>query len=215
LRPVSCAASSRCAAFRRTPGSAATQPGVIWGVHRSVERCGNLAEGRRPEHFRPPRSFGTNLSPVKIPVKGLGCPGKNRDLGRRARRSSASRSPGRPNVSRAGTFLLEGAGRGADQGGTSRTPTARARHCTTLVPVVAPRGERQRASFAKTLKVRGRSADKPRYEPPPPGRLCLVQVRATEVVGAGFEPAKAEPMGLQPIPFDRSGTPPGTSELSV
>ena len=33
------------------------------------------------------------------------------------------------------------------------------------------------------------------------------------VVGAGFEPAKAEPMGLQPIPFDRSGTPPGGREV--
>jgi drug/metabolite transporter (DMT)-like permease len=30
-----------------------------------------------------------------------------------------------------------------------------------------------------------------------------------EMVGAGFEPAKAEPTGLQPVPFDRSGTPPG------
>src|SRR5262245_63779913 len=29
------------------------------------------------------------------------------------------------------------------------------------------------------------------------------------MVGAGFEPAKAEPTGLQPVPFDRSGTPPG------
>ena len=26
--------------------------------------------------------------------------------------------------------------------------------------------------------------------------------------GAGFEPAKAEPTGLQPVPFDRSGIPP-------
>src|SRR3954454_20855087 len=31
------------------------------------------------------------------------------------------------------------------------------------------------------------------------------------MVGAGFEPAKAEPTGLQPVPFDRSGTPPGTA----
>ena len=29
-----------------------------------------------------------------------------------------------------------------------------------------------------------------------------------EVAGAGFEPAKAEPRGLQPRPFDRSGIPP-------
>ena len=29
-----------------------------------------------------------------------------------------------------------------------------------------------------------------------------------KVVGAGFEPAKAEPTGLQPVPFDRSGIPP-------
>ncbi len=28
------------------------------------------------------------------------------------------------------------------------------------------------------------------------------------VAGAGFEPAKDEPRGLQPRPFDRSGTPP-------
>jgi drug/metabolite transporter (DMT)-like permease len=34
-----------------------------------------------------------------------------------------------------------------------------------------------------------------------------------EVVGAGFEPAKAEPTGLQPVPFDRSGTPPGGSAV--
>jgi drug/metabolite transporter (DMT)-like permease len=33
----------------------------------------------------------------------------------------------------------------------------------------------------------------------------------SQVVGAGFEPAKAEPTGLQPVPFDRSGTPPGGS----
>src|SRR4051812_44028804 len=35
------------------------------------------------------------------------------------------------------------------------------------------------------------------------------------MVGAGFEPAKAEPTGLQPVPFDRSGTPPGTGEFSA
>jgi hypothetical protein len=29
------------------------------------------------------------------------------------------------------------------------------------------------------------------------------------VAGAGFEPAKAEPVRLQRTPFDRSGTPPG------
>jgi hypothetical protein len=29
--------------------------------------------------------------------------------------------------------------------------------------------------------------------------------------GGGFEPPKAEPTGLQPVPFDRSGIPPGTS----
>ena len=28
--------------------------------------------------------------------------------------------------------------------------------------------------------------------------------------GGGFEPPKAEPTGLQPVPFDRSGIPPGT-----
>src|SRR3954453_23418533 len=28
------------------------------------------------------------------------------------------------------------------------------------------------------------------------------------MAGAGFEPAKAKPTGLQPVPFDRSGTPP-------
>src|SRR3954452_7054629 len=33
--------------------------------------------------------------------------------------------------------------------------------------------------------------------------------RGARVVGAGFEPAKAEPSGLQPLPFDRFGTPPG------
>gem|GEM_PF-5204637 len=32
------------------------------------------------------------------------------------------------------------------------------------------------------------------------------------MAGAGFEPAKAEPCGLQPHPFDRSGTPPGVGE---
>jgi hypothetical protein len=34
-----------------------------------------------------------------------------------------------------------------------------------------------------------------------------------KVVGAGFEPAKAEPTGLQPVPFDRSGTPPATAAV--
>ena len=32
------------------------------------------------------------------------------------------------------------------------------------------------------------------------------------MVGAGFEPAKAEPTGLQPVPFDRSGTPPAIAD---
>src|SRR5687767_13818655 len=35
------------------------------------------------------------------------------------------------------------------------------------------------------------------------------------MVGAGFEPAKAEPTGLQPVPFDRSGTPPGGGKSSA
>ena len=35
------------------------------------------------------------------------------------------------------------------------------------------------------------------------------------MAGAGFEPAKAVPCGLQPHPFDRSGTPPGRVESSV
>src|SRR5271155_2762682 len=34
------------------------------------------------------------------------------------------------------------------------------------------------------------------------------------MAGAGFEPAKAEPMRLQRIPFDRSGTPPERVEDS-
>ncbi len=34
-------------------------------------------------------------------------------------------------------------------------------------------------------------------------------------MGAGFEPAKAEPTGLQPVPFDRSGIPPGGAQFSV
>src|SRR4051812_9037019 len=29
-----------------------------------------------------------------------------------------------------------------------------------------------------------------------------------DMVGEGFEPSKAEPTGLQPVPFDRSGIPP-------
>ena len=37
---------------------------------------------------------------------------------------------------------------------------------------------------------------------------CQVIGNGASVVGAGFEPAKAEPTGLQPVPFDRSGTPP-------
>ena len=32
---------------------------------------------------------------------------------------------------------------------------------------------------------------------------------AAQMAGEGFEPSKAEPRGLQPRPFDRSGTPPG------
>ena len=34
------------------------------------------------------------------------------------------------------------------------------------------------------------------------------------MVGAGFEPSKAEPTGLQPVPFDRSGIPPGGGQFS-
>src|SRR6202030_3768521 len=34
------------------------------------------------------------------------------------------------------------------------------------------------------------------------------------MAGAGFEPAKAEPIGLQPIPFDRFGTPPSGTQHS-
>jgi hypothetical protein len=33
-------------------------------------------------------------------------------------------------------------------------------------------------------------------------------------VGEGFEPSKAEPTGLQPVPFDRSGIPPGGRKFS-
>src|SRR5947209_14967946 len=43
------------------------------------------------------------------------------------------------------------------------------------------------------------------------GRRALSDLMA----GPGFEPGKAEPMGLQPIPFDRSGIPPGGGECSV
>src|SRR5207248_10431627 len=43
--------------------------------------------------------------------------------------------------------------------------------------------------------------------------ICVLRHEA-RVAGAGFEPAKAEPYGLQPHPFDRSGTPPGRSESS-
>ena len=35
-----------------------------------------------------------------------------------------------------------------------------------------------------------------------------------QVVGEGFEPSKAEPTGLQPVPFDRSGIPPGGGQFS-
>ena len=41
----------------------------------------------------------------------------------------------------------------------------------------------------------------------------VAEPEGEEVVGAGFEPAKAEPMDLQSIPFDRSGTPPGRSRV--
>jgi hypothetical protein len=36
-----------------------------------------------------------------------------------------------------------------------------------------------------------------------------------EVVGEGFEPSKAEPTGLQPVPFDRSGIPPGEAIIAT
>src|SRR4051794_37376118 len=39
--------------------------------------------------------------------------------------------------------------------------------------------------------------------------------RTAGMAGAGFEPAKAEPHGLQPRPFDRSGTPPSGREYSA
>src|SRR5215217_1545597 len=45
------------------------------------------------------------------------------------------------------------------------------------------------------------------------GRDRQERRQAAKVVGAGFEPAKAEPTGLQPVPFDRSGTPPGRPEV--
>src|SRR3954468_8029266 len=38
--------------------------------------------------------------------------------------------------------------------------------------------------------------------------------RIALMVGEGFEPSKAEPTGLQPVPFDRSGIPPGGGKFS-
>ena len=43
----------------------------------------------------------------------------------------------------------------------------------------------------------------------PRGRIEAVEFK--QMAGAGFEPAKHEARGLQPRPFDRSGTPPGAS----
>ena len=39
-------------------------------------------------------------------------------------------------------------------------------------------------------------------------RMSITAPEIEEMAGEGFEPSKAEPRGLQPRPFDRSGTPP-------
>jgi hypothetical protein len=56
--------------------------------------------------------------------------------------------------------------------------------------------------------VSGRPAPERRFSLLRPGNASAGR-RSCAMVGAGFEPAKAEPTGLQPVPFDRSGTPPG------
>src|SRR3954467_510966 len=49
--------------------------------------------------------------------------------------------------------------------------------------------------------------------PRSPGAVWYCRsVPVSSMAGAGFEPAKAEPMRLQRIPFDRSGTPPGVGQ---
>src|SRR5207248_1543704 len=45
-------------------------------------------------------------------------------------------------------------------------------------------------------------------------RRPAVERTKDDMAGAGFEPAKAEPMRLQRIPFDRSGTPPSDPECT-
>jgi hypothetical protein len=71
----------------------------------------------------------------------------------------------------------------------------------------------------------GRSPSAKRIFPAQPGTLrCDPEASRSAAIprdrwrpgmaGAGFEPAKAEPMRLQRIPFDRSGTPPGGGQFT-
>src|SRR5829696_8159588 len=45
------------------------------------------------------------------------------------------------------------------------------------------------------------------------GRCHRGRPKRSLMVGAGFEPAKAEPTRLQPVPFDRSGIPPTDARI--
>ncbi len=82
-----------------------------------------------------------------------------------------------------------------------RRPRRRRLLRTRRPPPTRPRPARQRP-----LPILAQRARRPPPETPkgPQSRPFRIPV-----AGAGFEPAKAEPMRLQRIPFDRSGTPPG------
>jgi hypothetical protein len=64
---------------------------------------------------------------------------------------------------------------------------------------------------------KGRPLLRPRASarrPRPRSRARRFRLTA-QVAGGGFEPPKAEPMRLQRIPFDRSGTPPGGPRIAI
>ena len=67
----------------------------------------------------------------------------------------------------------------------------------------------QKKAAGPQVLARSRPTERPRRV----RGLSLAYARRCEVGERGFEPLKAEPTGLQPVPFGHSGTPPQRAAL--
>ena len=131
-----------------------------------------------------------------------------------------------PSAGRASTVKLRGrlilppaaAGAGGAGPRPARRGAGQAFHDTSGSPLAreaSPRSEGQ-CTPARPSSEGDASCRQRRQAPAEPGRARLVVAPARRVMGErGFEPLKAEPTGLQPVPFGHSGTPPRPGHCSA